>query len=310
MENLQINKILVPIDYSETSMNALHVAIAMSNRHKAIINLLFVIEPRQYIAISSDALIFDFSQEDIIKEEIKRLGSLARRNSVTGTVECRIGDVPLNIIEAAHDFNADLIVMGTHGTSGIRAYFLGSDAYKVVKTAPCAVLTVPQNFTKTDFKEILFPVRPVEGALDKYDFTRKIIRKNDAHLTVFGVFQRDSRLETNLLTAMLDKLVVQLSQDEIKADIEWSNTVAWADAVLNRSQQFDIDLIVITSEIDTTIEHFFVGPFAQQIVNHAKVPVLSIRPQPFKAIQMQPVNDMMNTMATMPQPFLTDLSVN
>lgn len=310
MENLQINKILVPIDYSETSMNALHVAIAMSNRHKAIINLLFVIDPYQYISLSNNGLIVDFSQEDIVKEELNRLGNLAKRHNITGTVECRTGNVPTSIVEAAHEFNADLIVMGTHGTSGIRAYFLGSDAYKVVKTAPCAVLTIPHKYTKTDFKEILFPVRPVEGALDKYDFTRRIIRKNNAHLTVFGVFQKESRQETDMLTGMLDKLVVQLSQDEIKADIEWTNAGALADAVLNKSLQGNTDLIVITAEIDTTTEHFFIGPFAQQIVNHAKVPVLSIRPQPFKVIQMQPANNMMNTMAAMPQPFLTALSVN
>ncbi|MFN8346862.1 MAG: universal stress protein [Spirosomataceae bacterium] len=291
MKDLTIQKILVPLDYSDCSFNALRLATAMSKRHKAPIKLLYVADPYQYISISNNGLMVDFSRETIIKQELNKLQKVADRYGVSEPVECRIGNVSENIIEAAHDFKADLLVMGTHGTSGIREFFMGSDAYKAVKMAPCPVLTVPQTFDRTDFKEILFPIRPIDGALEKYELTRKIIRKNQAHLTVFAISREDTPQEADVLTEMLDQLMVKLRPDTVTADIERANVVHVADAVIDKSQQLSSDLIVITAELDDSSQNFLIGPYAQQIINQAKIPVLSIRPQPYVMLQWQPAND-------------------
>lgn len=293
MEN--INKLLVPIDYSETSLNALDLAVAMSRRHEAEIRLLHVIDPNQYIFISNEGLLIDFSRESVVEAETRKLKKLAEtiadENAVRCSVECRTGSVCPNIVETAAQFNTDFIVMGAHGVSGIREYFMGSDAYRVVKTAGCPVLTVPNNRKWTDFKEIVFPIRPVPGALEKYEIARKIVRKNNAHLTVLGLSDEGDQSTINALNQAVLLLKSQLGQDDINGDTLLLQTDSIAETVLQKTSDLRADLVIITADLDTTVDHFFVGPFVQQIVNHAKVPVLSIRPQPVALQQLQPVDD-------------------
>ena len=295
MLNATLQKLLVPIDYSDTSLNALDLAVAMSRRHDAEIRLLHVINPGQYLFAWSNGAQTDPSKEAVISTETQKLQKLAETIAADAYVRCaytcRTGVVCETIVETAREFDADFIVMGTHGTSGIREYFMGSEAYRVIKTASCPVLTVPNNQPWTDFNEIVFPVRPVPGALDKYEVARKIIRKNNAHLTVLGLLDGEDDQKIETLNQAIASLRDQLSQDEVNSDTLLLQTDSIAKTVLEKAADLRADLIVITADLDTTVQHFFVGPFAQQIVNRATVPVLSIRPQPFMVLRMQPVNE-------------------
>ncbi|WP_338871290.1 universal stress protein [Spirosoma sp. SC4-14] len=292
MENITINRILVPIDYSDTSTRALALAAAMSQRHNAVIRLLHIINPDQYVFSSGDGLSISLSSEEVIEAEVPKLHQWADEKladlPVRYFVECRTGVISDRIADVARDFGADLIVMGAHGTSGIREYLMGSEAYRVLKVAPCPVLTVPGTFQNTDFQEILFPVRPVPGALDKYEYARRIIRKNKAHLTVLGLFDRHDAHETDPVTNAMSVLDRQLAEDSIDADILLAETDSVAKTVLRKSEDLHASLIIITATLDTPIRHFFVGPFARQIVNRAKVPVLSIQPEAPVIAHMQP----------------------
>ena len=290
MSTTSLRHLLVPVDYSETSLNALKLAVSMSERHEAVIRLVHVINPKQYIFSWGENVLVDQSRAVVVENEQQKLQTLADAitadSGVRCSVECRTGVVSETITETAREFDADVIVMGTHGTSGIRAYFMGSEAYRVVKTATCPVLTVPNAQVWTQFRTILFPIRPVPNALDKYDMARKIIRKNDAHLTALGLLDDDDSQKMTVINQSIASLSGLLIQDDIDGDALLLKTDAVAQAVLQKADEIRADLIIITADLDTTIEHFFVGPFAQQIVNRARVPVLSIRPQPSIPLRM------------------------
>jgi len=296
MESTLIRKIIVPVDYSETSRNALALALEMSRRHEASLHLLYVVEPYQCISISENGLIIDFSKESIKAAELKRLQKLANEvtdNQVVCVVECRVSnDVSTAIVEAALEHESDLIVMGTQVTSGIVSHFVGSVAYDVVKTAPCPVLTVPNYHARTGFKKILFPVRPVATALEKYDFAKEMIVHNNAELTVLGLYNDDAPQLSDALTEMLSSLEVQLKYDRIRAGIELADTEEGAELVLFKSRQLEVDLIIITADESETSGSFFESPYTEQIINQSKVPVLSIRPAPVRLVQVQPIGVM------------------
>ncbi len=139
-----LKKILCPVDHSECSYLALKYAISLALKDEAKLYLMHVIDARLY-----DTEIYTFSpyklndvDESKISDDLMK--SLPEGTTDVLTVETIIvKGVPFNeIINAATVINADLIVIGTHGRTGLSHIMLGSVAEKVVRKALCPVLTV------------------------------------------------------------------------------------------------------------------------------------------------------------------------
>jgi nucleotide-binding universal stress UspA family protein len=143
---IHIHRILVPIDFSVHSKNALKYAIPFAQTFKASIDLLYVVEPTIYPA--------DFSFGQIgfpnIEEELRTRGSEELEhlvaNEIAGTVRSRIivrtGKPFYEINQYALEENISLIIIATHGHTGMEHILFGSTAEKVVRKAPCPVLVV------------------------------------------------------------------------------------------------------------------------------------------------------------------------
>lgn len=142
---LKISRILVPVDFSEASIKGLEYALWLAELMKAKINLIHVIEP-VYVASTypSTAYVPQYSEAEE-KANQKRLGELAKKSIPSNLYEksiIRMG-VPYHAItEAAQSLKADLIVITTHGRTGLSHVLMGSTAERVVRHAPCPVLTV------------------------------------------------------------------------------------------------------------------------------------------------------------------------
>jgi nucleotide-binding universal stress UspA family protein len=142
-----IHKILCPVDFSACSDHALKYALAFAQSHQAALELLHVVEPLIY-GVGSGGIggaLQTTYLEDVGKGASEHLagvvGELRRRyDQVTGlTVD---GTPFVEIIRRARDQKTDLIVMGTHGRRGLPHLLIGSVAERVVRKAPCPVLTV------------------------------------------------------------------------------------------------------------------------------------------------------------------------
>jgi nucleotide-binding universal stress UspA family protein len=145
---LPLKKILVPIDFSPMSKQALQNAVRFAEKFGCEIVLLHVIEPVTAIAGAPLAVdIFPQAEEDTIAAEAE-LACLAtcsanHRNSFTSVV--RIGHAPNEITKAAKELDVDLIMIATHGYTSWRRLCIGSTAERVVRTAPCSVLVVREK---------------------------------------------------------------------------------------------------------------------------------------------------------------------
>ncbi len=284
MDTLTIRHILVPIDFSAASLNALDTAVAMTKRHAAKLTLLHVVNESilsyhhaDVLPITSAIPMIEMMRDEA-QEMLRQItDDVIEQHGIEVQGETTQGFVPSEICKSAERFGADLVVMGTHGASGFREFFMGTNAYAVVKHAPCPVLTVPPNGKWESFSRILFPVRDTPGALEKYDFLRKIIRQNKAVLHVLGIPDTNSPSSENWVEKSILKLKDKLRDDEVECQTQHLKpTEQVAKEVLHLAQK--TDLIAITATLDYGIRDFFVGPYTQQIVNHAQVPVLSIRP--------------------------------
>lgn len=284
MDSFEIKKIIVPTDFSVLSENAIKTATAMCKRHRASMVLLNVVDAPANIAIPYGGMgYYSYTLKDMEEASAKKLKKMSKeikdRTKISVETTTRTGNVSWAVRDTVQESLSDIIVMGTHGASGLREFFIGSNAYSVIKHSYVPVLTVPSEGDWTDFKRILFPVRMTNSAYDKYKSIRSIIAKNDSTLILLGLADNNNPSQLEQLSALMNDLKFKLAQDGITYEGELYHGNKFPEKILETAKNYDSDLIVITAELDHTIKDFFIGPYSQQIVNHSKIPVLTIRPQ-------------------------------
>jgi nucleotide-binding universal stress UspA family protein len=154
---LEIKKVLVPIDFSDYSKGALRYAINFAKCFKAEMHLIYVVEPVIYppdfsmgqIAIPS----VNAEWDERAKDELANLAKSEIPPDVKSKTIIKTGKPFLEIIETASEENIDLIIIATHGHSGVEHILFGSTAEKVVRKAPCPVLTLREPVKGFKFKE-------------------------------------------------------------------------------------------------------------------------------------------------------------
>ncbi len=140
-------RILVPVDFSAPSDAALEYARDVAARYGSSLHLLYVAEDPYRALYSAEVFVAEVEglREEILSDAEKRLKDRLRPSDVTelrATAVSIIGTPAGSIIEYAAGHGIDLIVMGTHGRGGMAHLLLGSVAERVVRTAPCPVLTI------------------------------------------------------------------------------------------------------------------------------------------------------------------------
>jgi universal stress protein A len=146
---MQLRRVLVPTDFSAPSRQALDMAIDFARTFGAELELFHVRELPTYAFPDAGLPMTPMVMEELEKSsraELERLSAEVERGGVRCGYATSVGAHDLEICRRAADWGADLIVMGTHGRTGLRHVLLGSVAEKVVRRAPCPVLTVrPQE---------------------------------------------------------------------------------------------------------------------------------------------------------------------
>jgi nucleotide-binding universal stress UspA family protein len=139
-------RILVAVDFSEPSTRALTHAVAMAQRFEASLDVLHVV-PNPYIDDPAGLYLpLPVTYvNDLVDDAQKRLDDLLAsvdRQRLRARTVVKVGDPLRQVVEYARNESCDLVVLGTHRRSGLAHLFLGSVAERVVRTAPCPVLTV------------------------------------------------------------------------------------------------------------------------------------------------------------------------
>jgi nucleotide-binding universal stress UspA family protein len=138
-----IKKILVPTDFSEGSEEAVQYAAMMARRLRAHVVLIHVIQPYAYAMTETFNVVDHYTALKMIAEPmLAQARKGLQKEGLTVETDLLNGVAHREILEKARRTGADLIVMGTHGRSGVDHLLLGSVAEKVVRMSPCPVLTV------------------------------------------------------------------------------------------------------------------------------------------------------------------------
>ena len=142
---MQITRILVPTDFSEHADTALQYALELARCFDAAVHLLNVVEDPLAAGVwSSEIYTAEIAglQVNLVRDAEKRLQAFVSEHTETITCEVRRGPAATQILEAARELDADLIVMGTRGRTGLAHVLMGSVAERVVRLAHCPVLSL------------------------------------------------------------------------------------------------------------------------------------------------------------------------
>ncbi len=143
---IALRKILVPIDFSDYSKKALHYAVPFARQFNAKIYLLYVVEPTIYPADFSFGQIGMPNVENELRtkgeQELQELIKNEIKNAVPSEALVKVGLPFVEVVSFAKDEKIELIIVATHGHSGVEHVLFGSTAEKIVRKAPCPVLVV------------------------------------------------------------------------------------------------------------------------------------------------------------------------
>jgi|SRR3990172_10291521 len=153
----EIKRILVPIDFSDYSKSALNYAVEFVRHFKSELYLIYVVEPVIYppdfsmgqIAIPS----IDLEMDKRAKDELVNLVKKQIPSEIKTKTIVKTGKPFIEIIETASELDADMIIIATHGHSGMEHILFGSTAEKVVRKAPCPVLTLREPVKGFNYKD-------------------------------------------------------------------------------------------------------------------------------------------------------------
>jgi len=156
-----MKNILVPCDFSKPAINAFRFALDVASQSKGTIQLLHVIE----LPVLHDSLLMPVLnfEEELLKElrekadaEFLKLVSKYRVDGVKVMSKVVFGGVATMILNYITDNSIDIVIIGSHGASGAREFFIGSNAEKIVRRSPVPVLTTKEYY-KGSVKNIVFP---------------------------------------------------------------------------------------------------------------------------------------------------------
>jgi len=142
----EIKKILVPVDFSNNSPKLLDAAVYLAKNFNARLEVVYVVESLDnYSGFAVPHISLENFEQELREAAERKMEAFLEDNLEEGIAhDARIlsGDVPAEITRHAKDAGCDLIVIATHGYKGLEKALFGSVAERVVKTAPCPVLTI------------------------------------------------------------------------------------------------------------------------------------------------------------------------
>ena len=267
--------IIVGVDFSKGSMHAIKFAISVANRLKGNVMLVHVMKPQREESIFSD------DRNELRKEAKKRLEELAHKHKFemrAGKLmyKIRSGRVEREIVNQAKYHDAYMVVVGTHGISGFEPFWIGSNAYRIVTHAPCPVVTIRYGEdARKSISKIVLPIDSTMESRQKVPFTSELAKAFNAEILILGLVS--SRAMKTLITSYCKQVEKYLLNHGVINSIHFIEAENITDATINFARENNVDLIAIMTEQETTLSNLLLGSYAQQMINHSHLPVLSLR---------------------------------
>ena len=273
-----LKKILVPTDFSKEAEQALKVAVQLARKHDAEVYLLHLIELPlgQVDALSShselpEAMFF----MKLAHKRFEEVMSQDYLQDVTVHETVEFHQSFTDLIKTCHKNDVDMIVMGSHGTNGLKEMFIGSNTEKVVRTADIPVLVIKNEHQDFEVNDFVFASDFKNDNKETYKQAAQLAEAFNAKLHLVMVNTANNFTTTNVAKERIHNFIGDHTYENRSINIYNDETVE--QGILNFSQSINADLIGISTHGRQGIAHFFNGSISEDLVNHAKRPVVTFK---------------------------------
>ena len=271
--------ILVPIDFSADSINALEHAIKFANAVKANIRMVHVQKSKNF-KVPKYFIDFERMYSNNVDDYFKVILEKYKPKIMLGfDYVVRNGKVYREIVEQAIKDDAYLIIIGTHGISGFEEFWIGSNSYRVVSNAECPVVTIRNGYLRKTIKKIVLPIDMTIESRQKTNLTVEIAKFFNSEIHVVSVKETN----TPAVVEKIERYVVQTTEYIKKKGIKCVNDSLLGSNITESTIEYaisvDAELISIMTEQVSSTKNLWLGKYAQQMVNHSPIPVLSNHPK-------------------------------
>ena len=257
--NLAFKRILLPFDGSQQSIVALNSAVFFTKKYSSELTIVFVEEKHT-----------DINIKELISQNTQ---------GISYNFIHKHGKPFKGIIEAAKEVDANFIIMGSHGISGFEEFWMGSNTYKVVSTVKCPVLSMRESATHNDFKTIVLPIDTSFESRQKAPFAISLAKQFGGTIHVLGVSVDNDKESEHQIDTYSRQVIHSIEQQGVKHTFEKRLGGNITKTTIDFAESINADVIIIMTEQETQLGSFFLGKFAQQMVNHSNIPVISLSPR-------------------------------
>ena len=272
-----MKKILVGIDFSESSMNTLEHAISLANKFRSNLILLWIENKK---SISHLELNKGDNIHDKVNEKFDSILNSAHINIAADRVTVQItkGESSDEIISFAKSENVDLLIVGTHGFHGFKRYLTGSNANKVIAGAPCPVITIRPN--RDIGRELDVVVIPIDSGVDtrqKLPLATKIARLYGAEVHILGLHFSDiNSIKKKVISYAEQSKAYVLKNGIQKVVVHYVASTDGARTILNYAVKVNAGLIAVMIEAELGGSAWSLQSQGKQFVNQSPIPILNI----------------------------------
>ena len=284
MIHLSTKTIIIPTDFSETSLLAIKHGAFLAQYTKGDVYLVHVIAKHweKYNVFASNVTEENLSNAlDIVQEKLSELADDIKKNhGIDVKTSVITGNPTTELVAFAKEVEASLIVMGTHGYSAWEDLTIGSNALKVITKSTCPVMTMSQHANSFGYHNIVLPIDTSEHTRQKVPFVLELAKLFTAKIHAVGILAGDEGSKKPATEVILHQIATMAHDRGIMCDTALLEDVKnRAVATVQYSEKVNGDLVAIMTDLDAEISGFFFGNYALQVIHHSKVPVISIKPE-------------------------------
>ena len=276
--------ILIPTDFSEQATNALDVGYAIAKNNNASIKLLHIIEAPGVGSFNTmgevyagDPMnnVYIMEMMKIMKGKMEMLVNDPKYNGVEMSYNVTVGNAFSGISNEINEFDIDMVVMGSKGSSGLEETLIGSNTEKVVRRAKCPVLTVKDSMDINTVKNIVFASDFKAKGGNVIAALKEFAAAFGANIHLLKVNTPNSFSSDREMRKRMNEFALEQGLDSYTINIY--NHEDEEDGIIYFADDINADIIALGTHGRTGLMRLLSGSIAEDIVNHAHRPVWTYR---------------------------------
>ena len=274
-----MKKILMAMDFSDSSLNAFQHALSIAEKFGSEITLLWnqTKDSEARLEVKKGESIKEKAEQKL-KETVEKFN---KDNLVFDYIITK-GTTYKEVVKFSQKIDADLIITGNHGTHGVRRFFMGDNANKIIALAKCPVLTIQlhRNITQ-NLQKIVIAIANTLETRQKLPLTMEFAKRFGAEVHIIGIYSSSVASLKMKVDSYVKQAFAGLKTKGIPNHYHFVKTTNISKTILDYANKIQANLIVTMVDTEYFTSDMFLGKQGQQLVNQSHIPVLSIHNKEF-----------------------------